>query len=185
MTVQDKIYTIKEFEEFTARPENGDRLFELINGEIVAKVVTEEHGVIAANIVMIFGSFVKANKLGRVMIEVDHKTRGDDYNERLPDIAFTSKERTLPLVKKGAVPQMPDLAIEIKSPTDTYKAIRAKADYYLANGAKMVWLIFPAKRIVEIYRVEGDDEILTKNDVLSGEDVVPGFTMAVKDIFAE
>ena len=77
----------------------------------------------------------------------------DRHNARLPDIAFTSRERALPIVSKGAVQQMPDSAIEIQSPNDSLKKLRAKATYYLANGARLVWLVLTEKRLVEIYRV--------------------------------
>src|SRR2546421_311079 len=110
MAVQNKT-TVKEFEEFIAQADNSDRLFELIDGEIVGKVVTQKHGVIAAKMVVRLGGFVEAHDLGLVMIEVNHKAPDDDLNERIPDVAFTSKGRILE-VAHGAVPQMPDLAVE-------------------------------------------------------------------------
>jgi Uma2 family endonuclease len=184
MAVQNETTTIAEFETFLARAENRDRLFELINGEIVEKVVTQAHGVIAARIVVRLGGFVEANKLGLVMVEVHHKVPGDEHNERIPDIAFTSSERVLK-VEHGAVPQMPDLAVEIKSPNDRYIEMREKAAYYVANGARMVWLIFPEKRLVEVYQPVADVQILNEHDIIEGGDVLPGFSLAVKDIFAE
>jgi Uma2 family endonuclease len=182
MAVQNKT-TIKEFEEFIAQADNKERLFELIDGEIVEKVVTQEHGAIAARIVVRLGGFVEANKLGLVMIEVNHKKPDDEHNERIPDVAFTSTARLLK-VERGAVPQMPDLAIEIKSPNDRYVEMRNKAAYYIENGARMVWLIFPEKRLVEVYQPEIDVEILNENDTIDGGELLPGFTLAVKDIFA-
>jgi Uma2 family endonuclease len=60
MAVQERFHTLPEFEVFIARPENADRLFELINGEIVEKLPTREHGIIAGNIITDFniGSWI-------------------------------------------------------------------------------------------------------------------------------
>lgn len=183
MAVQNKT-TIDEFEVFIAQDENKERLFELIDGEIVENVVTEEHGIIAVNVSSALHQFVKAYNLGRVMVEVRHRIPDDVSNERLPDVSFTSAGRAMPLVTEGAVPQMPDLAVEIKSPSDRYIGMRQKAAYYLENGSRMVWLIFPEKRLVEVYKPDADIEILNENDTLNGGEVLPNFTLAVKDIFA-
>jgi Uma2 family endonuclease len=180
-----KPYTIDEYEQFVARPENAERIFELINGEIIEKVPTEEHGLIGGNLTGSIWNFNREHKLGRVTVEPRHQTPDDRYNSRLPDVAFTSRARALPLVTQGAVPQMPDLAIEIKSPTDSLRKMRDKAAYYLANGAQLVWLVLPDKRLIEIYRASGEVDVLTENDTLDGEAVLPGFTLPVRDVFAE
>ncbi len=182
---QTKTTTIEEFERFLALPENADRLFELIDGEIVEKMPTEQHGLIGSNLNAHLWMFNRQHKLGRVTIEPRHQTPDNRYNSRLPDVAFTSKERALPLVTQGAVPQMPDLAIEIQSPDDSLKKMREKAVYYLANGSRLVWLVLPEKRLVEIYRIDGEVDILTENDTLDGGDVLPGFTLRIQEIFAE
>ena len=176
-------YTVDEFERFLHMPENLDRLFELINGEIVEKMPTEEHGLVATNLVIAMGSFVKAHKLGRVGVEVRHRLPKDNHNSRMPDVSFTSARR--PLVKQGSVPQMPDLAIEIQSPDDTIKKMREKATYYLENGARLVWLIYPRKRLIEVYSLDIDVEILLESDLLTGGEVLPDFSMPVVDVFAD
>lgn len=82
---------------------------------------------------------------------------------------------------------MPDLAIEIKSPDDSVTLLRLKAAYYLANGARKVWLIFPEQRLVEVYRPDEDVLLLVDNelrhDVLEGRDILPGFTLPLQSIF--
>ncbi|MBC7810530.1 MAG: Uma2 family endonuclease [Burkholderiales bacterium] len=181
--VENKLVMVDEFEEFIALPENRVRLLELVNGEIVEKMPTEEHGAIASKCHGEIYIFLKQNPIGRLTIEARYRPKDDQYNDRLPDVSFTSAERALPLVKKGAVPQMPDLAIEVKSPDDTYKEMREKAAFYLANGARMVWLVYPEKRMVEVYRLDADIDILTNGDVIDGADVLPGFTLAISDMF--
>src|SRR5262249_22713440 len=105
----------------------------------------------------------------------------DNENDLLPDVSVTL-DLDNPLNKVGPLLYMPDLAIEVKSPDDTYKAMREKARYYLSKGTQMVWLVFPEKRIVEVYTSD-DEEILTENDTLTGGNVLPGFSLPVRKIF--
>ncbi|MCE7946481.1 MAG: Uma2 family endonuclease [Chloroflexi bacterium CFX4] len=174
-------YTVAEFEAFTARPENRDRLFELIDGEIVKKMVAEEHGLIVARLIIILGLYLREHPIGRVGVEISHRTPNDDYNERLPDISFIlNNER--PIVRQGAVPAMPELAIEVKTYSQTYKEMHEKAAFYLANGAHAVWLVFPEKRLVETYTLNTHN-ILLENETLSGGDLLPDFSLSVAEIF--
>ncbi len=178
-----KLYTVDEFEQLMTQTEYQERLLELINGEIVEKMPTEEHSLIVGNIYLTLRVFVDKNGLGRVAFEVRRKIPGDEHNARLPDVEFTRKERLLPIVKKGAVPQMPDLAVEVKSPDDSYQKLRDKAAYYLANGAQLVWLVYPEKHMVEIQTLD-DFEYKVAGQTLEGSDLLPGFTMKVDDVFA-
>lgn len=175
-------YTFEEFEEFADSEENCERLLELIDGEIVEKVPTQEHGMVAGNIYGPLWSHVKERKSGRVVMEVRHRMPDDQRNARIPDISYTSGNK--PVVKKGSVPELPDLAVEVKSPNDILKKMREKVRYYLANGTKLVWLVFPDKKVIEVYSAD-EELILTENDMLTGGDVLPGFTLAVRDIFAD
>jgi Uma2 family endonuclease len=182
MAIQPKLVTVAEFEQFLALPENRDRSFELIHGEIVEKVPTEEHGLIAANLCGFLWQHTRQSGVGRAVIEVRVRMPDDDYNSRQPDLAFFA-DTTRPVVKRGPVFQMPDLAIEVKSPDDTYTSMRERAQYYLAHGAKVVWLIYPEKRLVEVYRQDADSELLTGDDTLNGGDVLPNFVLSVHEIF--
>lgn len=100
MVVAKKLYTFEEFEAFISQPQNSDRLFELINGEIVEKVPTQEHGVIAANITTDFKIYSRQNKFGRVAVEVLHRDPNDNYNGRQPDVSFYV-DATEPISKKA------------------------------------------------------------------------------------
>ncbi|MBL8153321.1 MAG: Uma2 family endonuclease [Anaerolineae bacterium] len=182
MALRIDLATIREFETFMAQPENRDGRFELIHGEIIEKAMpTELHGLIVANLIALLWSFVKQTGRGRVGAEIRNRMPGDDHNSRQPDISYFA-DASRPIVERGAVPQMPDLAIEVKSPDDSYKAMREKADYYLANGAGMVWLILTEKREVEVHR-PGKLDVLTESDILDGGTVLPDFTLPVREIF--
>lgn len=183
MAVGQKRMTYGEFEQFIAAPENHDRRFELINGEIVEVSPTEEHATLAARISGEIYADLKQHPIGRVGVEPRHKMPEDNHHALLPDVAFTSHERALPIVKRAAVPQLPDLAVEIKLPDDSYMGKRDKAAYYLANGARMVWLVYPEKQFIEVYPPAVDLHVLMSEDTINGGDVLPGFTLPVRDVF--
>ena len=86
--------------------------------------------------------FLQQNSIGRAFINAHYKLPGDKHTTCTPDISLVL-DRTRPLIAKGAAPYMPDFAVEIKSPDDKLNEMREKAAYYLANGTKLVWLVYP------------------------------------------
>lgn len=181
MVVEEKRYTVDEFEGFIALPENADRLFELINGEIVEKMPTLKHGRITARLVIRVGNLVEEKKMGWIATEVRHRMPNDDENARLPDISFYS-DTTRPTPERGPLPYMPELCIEIQSPDDSLKEMLEKAEYYLANGAHMVWLIYTEKQLIEVLTADMR-LLLTIDETLEGGDVLPGFALPVRELF--
>jgi Uma2 family endonuclease len=182
MEARQLLYTVDEFERIADSAENRDRLLELIDGEIIEKVPTEKHGMCVGNIYGHLWNDVRIRRSGRVVMEVRYRNPEDRRNARIPDVSYTSGNE--PPVEKGSVPRMPDLAVEVKSPDDSLKTMRQKARYYLANGSKMVWLVDPQRRFVEVYTSD-DEQMLFEGDVLDGGEVLPGFQMNVSDIFED
>lgn len=180
----EKLYTVKEFEAFIARPENRERRFELIHGEIFEKMPTQLHGWIIAILLQALMNYLDNNPIGWVFPEARYGMPDDDSNDRVPDLSFI-REELGPLVEKGAAPYMPDLAVEVQSPDDSPKEMQEKAEYYLANGSRMVWLIFTNKhnRRVEVFRPNQSVQTLGMYDTLEGG-VLPDFKLAVKALFA-
>jgi Uma2 family endonuclease len=181
------LYTVEEFEQIADSPENVDRLLELIEGEIVEKMPTEEHSEIAGNILVALKVFTKPQRLGRTVMEVRYRVPGDTRNARIPDVAFTLAKNTKPVVTKGSVTQLPDIAVEVKSPDQNMEELRKKAEYFLTHGVKIVWLINPKPQIVEVCTLAEDGTMLTRtlaiDGTLDGGDVLPGFTLSMKDVF--
>lgn len=180
MVVQPKLYTVDEFEQYIGQPENRERLFELINGEIVEKVPTREHGIIAGNMITEFNNYLDANDIGEAAVEARHRPMGDKLNDRLPDVSVVLGKK--PVERRGAADYIPDLCVEIQSPDDSPKQMLEKALFYLANGAQMVLLIYPRQRIVEFMTAK-ERLLLTEGDTLEGGDVLPGFEVQVKKLF--
>ena len=181
MAIADQKTSIEDFEAFIAR--HPDKLFELIHGEIVEKMPTPRHGRIAVNISTEIRIYLKSNPIGWVGAEVRHSHPDDDFNDRIPDVSVHLTDNDDPDDDAKAMSTMPALAIEIKSPDDTYARMRAKAIYYLENGSQLVWLVYPEKKLVEVYRSMDDSDILTSDDTLLGYDSLPDFELPVRDIF--
>lgn len=179
----ERHYTVEEFEQVYLSPENNNRLYELINGKVYEKMPTQQHGLIALNIGFALTMYAKQRKTGRPGTEVRHQGLQDHRNSRLPALSFTCTRNAL--IEQGSVPGMPELAVEIKSPSDTITEMRETAAYYLANGSRLVWLVYPNYRLLEVYRPDADVEILGEEDTLTGGDVLPGFTLAVREVFAD
>ena len=121
---------------------------------------------------------MRENQFGEV-----HVTAIFQVGERglKPDVAFVSTPRLDGDENKGfTIP--PDLAIEVVSPTDVQWRVADKAFAYLSAGTRLVWVLDPRSQTVTIYRSESDITLLTREDTLTGEDVVQGFTCPVSQL---
>jgi Uma2 family endonuclease len=176
-------YTADEFEALMLDPEYEDRLMELIDGELMEKMPHELHGLIVAWIARYLLNFIIDHSIkGRVTTEAMHRTLANSRNLFLPDVAFRAGVK--PLVTKGSVMEMPDLAVEVKSGSNTLKGLRQKARIYLESGTRIVWLVLPDRKLVEVYTA-AEEWVLGVGDTLNGGDVLPGFTLPVEAIFVD
>lgn len=104
---------------------------------------------------------------------------------RAPDVAFVSRARVESIGEiEGFWPEAPDLAVEVISPSDIYADVVEKVFDWLDAGTKMVVVINPRQRSATVYKSQTDITALLESDVLHGGDVVPGFELAVREIFA-
>ncbi|MDX2139218.1 MAG: Uma2 family endonuclease [Chloroflexota bacterium] len=176
--------TIEEFEAFIALPENAHRRFELIHGEIVEREMPSyKHQTVSKTLFLRLNNFVDTNDLGEVLYEVHYRANPNDtHNDRIPDISFTMKSR-IPAMTDSAVPQIPDLCVEIQSFGDSPREMCEKAAYYLANGAQQVWLLFTRKPLIEVMYPNGESDFYYPGDTLTGGDLLPGFEARIEDIF--
>ena len=180
---QTKLITAEAFIAFILQPENEGRRFELIDGEIVEKSSTQLHALIASFLSANLYLYFRGNSIGWVFTELRIKLPQDDLNDTIPDVSVVLKEgRQLDSNKPLAF--MPDLAIEIKSPDDSLIKMRKKANYYLENGTKIVWLVDTQRQKVEVYTVD-DTEILGMNDTLEGGDLLPDFKLPVSELWSQ
>lgn len=105
---------------------------------------------------------------------------------RSPDLAWIKGGRWEALSKKARqkfAHICPDFVVELRSKTDRLKTLQAKMAEYLENGAQLGWLIDPIERKVHIYRLNQDVEILHDPDTVSGDPVLPGFTLPLSVVW--
>lgn len=155
--------------------------YEYIKGELIPVPPTSmEHGRISVNLILPLGLYVRENQLGDVYVP----DTGFRVGERvlMPDIAFLSNEH-LPDDLSKASPVPPDLAVEVVSRTDIGYQIEEKAFAYLEAGTQLVWVLKPVSKTVTVYRSETDITLLTRNDTLTGENIIDGFSCQVVELF--
>jgi Uma2 family endonuclease len=182
MAIQIRRYTVEEFEEFINRPENNDRLFEFIGGELIevpSNPYTSQIAILIAAALLIF---VRRNKLGHVTGEAGgYQVQGERY---APDVAFISNVKQPKLAREGYNPNPPDLAVEVVSPNDKTHKLTVKISNYLAAGT-VVWVVYPDTQEVQVHAPGQTVQVLTTKDTLHGGGILPDFQMAVADIFPD
>jgi Uma2 family endonuclease len=159
---------------------------ELVWGQlIVREPPSTRHGAIAANLGYVLSDFVRKHGLGVVFAQdTGFKIASDPDTVRAPDVAFLRRERAGQIPARGYAELAPDLLAEILSPDDRPAEILAKVADWLAAGTQVVWLVDPERREVRIYRRDGSLSVLRENDLLGGENVLPGLTCPVAHLFA-
>jgi Uma2 family endonuclease len=171
-------------EEFFANYEN--RRAELIRG-IVQELPMPgaEHGRICIRIGRFLDEFADQHNLGRVMgNDTFIKLRRDPDTVLGADVCFISYER----LPKGPIPRgllevVPELVVEVRSPSDTWSEIIGKVLDYLKAGVRAVVVFNPEKQAVAVYRENADEEHFTIEQELTIGDVLPGFTVPVRQLY--
>ena len=102
---------------------------------------------------------------------------------RAPDVAFVRRERVPSVPPQGYFPGAPDLAVEIRSPNDRPGEVDRKIQEYLTAGTIVVWDVDPATKTVTVHRKGAVPRVLGEDEILTEEDLLPGFSLAVKDVF--
>lgn len=172
-------------DEFMALNRDGHR-YEIVNGELIDMGNSgAKHGYLA--IILSAGLFncVSTQKLG-AMFDSSTAFKMRSGNKRSPDISFVAKERLQGLddLPDGFLEGAPDLAVEILSPSNTVEEIHNKLVEYFENGARLVWVIHPKENYVLVYRsAQSPDRLLKSTDSLDGENIVPGFSLPIADLF--
>ena len=165
-------------EDFLASDLEG---YEYAKGELIPMPPTSgEHGDISSNVQWYLYSHVRANQLGRVYTSDTGFQIGDRV--LMPDVAFVSSSR-LPDNRRNAFSIPPDLAVEIVSPSDGFRRVIEKAFAYLEGGTQIVWVIEPESKTVTVYRSETNIKLLTREDTLTGEEGIEGFSCQVAQLF--
>jgi Uma2 family endonuclease len=168
-----------------ALDEDFDKKYEIVNGQPEAKEMgTMRHSGVGTRLIVRLGSYVETHQLGGVY--------GPDATfligtkERLPDVSFLSAAR---FPTEGEIdekcPVAPDLAAEIISPNDVWEKVNWKVQEYFAAGVQQVWLISLSARQVHIYDSPKASVVLTAEDELTSEKLLPGFHCRISELFQQ
>jgi len=166
-----------------------DSLYEIVAGRRVEKPPMGTYeGVVGSVLVEMLAPYARSNRLGRVVSEVLFRINKGDGPHRRPDVAFVSYERW-PRERKinsnNGWDIVPDLAVEVVSPSNTAEEVFGKIREYFQAGVRRVWIVLPVERQVYVYESSTKTKILGLGDALDGEDLLPGFRLALAVLFED
>jgi Uma2 family endonuclease len=164
--------------------------YELVDGKLVERPMGLESSQIAGKIITLLNNFLGINPIGDAFgPDASYQCFPDTPDMiRKPDVSFIRAGR-LPKdhLPEGHCKIAPDLAVEVLSPNDLARDVARKVREYLAAGIKLVWIVDPDSRFVQVHRPRGNAAGVLSGfgeaDILTGEDVLPGFCTPVADFF--
>ncbi len=184
MSIQplERLHTV---DDLIALPDDGKR-YELHNGEIVeVGTSSRKHTKLGVWIAHIILTWVLAKKLGGDVTGADGTYKLTDHDTRVPDAAYTSAARTATLPSDTVFyPFAPDLAVEIKSPSNSKIEMHKLAVLYLDAGARLVWIVDYEAFTVTVYQADGQRFLVSKDGELDGGDVLPSLKLSLNEMFA-
>jgi len=179
---------MQEFiERYEAQP------FELINGEIrEMSPIKFGHSQVAKRIYDALLFYVNQTKRGVVYFETVFITEDkSDWvkGSLVPDVSYYEQSRIdqylveTPDSDEKPLILVPDLAVEVVSPRDSYSDVSEKIETYIEYGVRLLWIVDPQRKTVTVYEGSTTSQTLHIADTISGSSVLPGFKLSVKNIF--
>jgi Uma2 family endonuclease len=174
--------------EYPANQSEPDGLYEVIDGRFVEKTTGAYECWLAGVIFGVLDRYVEGNPSGRAVQEMIFDLRPTVDRERRPDVAFVSfarwgRDRRIPQTRSWAV--VPDLAVEVKSVSNTADEVAEKLEDYFRVGVRQVWVVYPRQMKVYAYTSPTEIRVLVQGDELVGGDVLPGFRFALRRLFEQ
>jgi Uma2 family endonuclease len=158
---------------------------ELIDRTLVEKAMGIRESIVAGIILSILRAFVLPRRLG-FLLGPDGMFRLIGDQLRLPDVAYVSFQTWPDGVPETAISKFaPDLAVEVLSDSNTPREIHRKRQELFASGTKLVWVVDPELRVVDVYTAVENPTRLTSEQVIDGGNVLQGFSVRVGDFFAD
>lgn len=159
---------------------------ELVEGRIVGRNMPtgDEHGSVEVSLASAILNHVKITKSGKVRSgEVGIYLKRNPDSVRAADILYISNERYVKNTTGSYLNVIPDLTVEVMSPSDAWPDVQEKLEEYFEAGVRLCWVVHPRSKKIYVYRSVTDVRILTERDDLTGDDVLPGFSIKVADLF--
>ncbi len=166
--------------------EKEKRLCELVNGILVEKTMGARESFLACWIIILLGDYCHPRNLGAIL-GADGMMRLAPGLLRIPDVSFISWDR-LPgrRMTEEPIPDLcPDLAVEVLSPSNSRKEMKNKLKDFFNAGCKLVWFVDPRTRTVTVYNSVEDSRLLGEEQTLDGGDVLPRFSLPLRQLFGE
>lgn len=181
MLYEDKLMTAEEL----MQRQPPHLRSELINGRmIVREPAAFKHGRVALAIGAQLYAWVGARGVGvTVGAETGFTLRRNPDTVRAPDAAFISTARLPSADVKGFAELTPDLVVEVLSPSDRTRDVRAKVTDWLSAGAQLVWVLDAECVRADVYRSNGTSDRVGASGALDGEDMLPGFRLPLHSLF--
>ena len=182
MSTQKTLLTADEFFRLYS---HKDGKYELVDGEVVEIApVFRRHGRTASNIATAFNIYSRRTGVGWSEVEVGYTVRSGPDTVRGPDVSLVLGSRTQDDEhESGFVIGSPDIAVEVVSPSNTAAEIERKVAEYLAAGSQRVWIAYTSTRTVAVHRANGTTINYAGDDVITDEELLPGFTPPLSEIF--
>jgi Uma2 family endonuclease len=160
------------------------RICELVEGVLVEKPMGTREGLLGGIILHLFWTFLDKHKIGKAF-GADSAMRMLPGLVRIPDVSFVSRQRLRgKLPRQGIAALAPELAVEVISKRNTKKEMIRKLKDYFLSGVQLVWLIYPKTESAEVFHRPDAKTSVAKGGTLDGEDIMPGFTLSLADVFA-
>lgn len=173
-------------DEFFDTSDDG-RFYDLVRGRVVeVTALSPTSSMVSARMSIRAGSFVEQHGLGLCGdAQFGAWLFSDPDTVRAPDACFVSRERYADtgFPHRGYWRGGMDLAIEVLSPTDRWAKVQEKIQEYLAAGIRLIWVLDPYERRTTVHRLDGTVNVLGEDGVLDGEDVLPGFTLPLSEVW--
>ncbi len=165
-----------------------DMLYEVVDGKVVEKEMGASEVEIAGILGQYLGVFARTQRLGRALIECIFRIDKAKDLQRRPDVAFVSHaswpvRRRVPDVAVWDL--VPDMAIEIVSPTNTADHVQEKIHDYFSAGVRRVWVVYPRQQEVYVYASPTEIQVLKSGQDLDGGDLIPGFRLPLAALFED
>jgi Uma2 family endonuclease len=178
--VLERLVTLDDLEQL---PDDGS-IYEVVGGVLFKMPPTKpEQGIIIATIAALLHNFNHGKSLGYIFTGSGVQLTDVPLHLRAPDVAFVSTAR-FKRTERGYAEDAPDLAVEVISPSERLGYMRKKLQDYFSNDVVLVWFVYPAARVIEVYTSPDAFTTLTMDDMLDGGAVLPGFAVKVQEIFA-
>jgi Uma2 family endonuclease len=163
-----------------------EAIYELVDGVLVEKGMGKLESLLAGAIIAILRGFVLPQNLG-IITAPDGMIRLTPTLFRAPDIAFISWGR-IPggqLSEDSLAEVVPDLPVEVLSPSNTKKEMARKRREYFQSGVRLVWEVDPRARTVTVFESLDQSKVLDRSMILDGGDILPGFALPLAELFGE